>query len=203
MLPLDHLVYATPDLDATLADLERRLGLRAGPGGRHPRWSTRNALYALGPTSYLEVIGPDPSAPPPPEEPPFGLATLAAPRLVTWCARSADLAADCRAAGIAEDTIRAGGRVRADGARLEWRLSDTRLRGDGLWPFLVQWESPEHPATSAVRGLELLELRAEHPRVAEVRAGLDRYPVELELTRADEAALCAALRTPAGRVELR
>ena len=33
---LDHLVYATSDLEATCRDLETRLGVRASAGGQHP-----------------------------------------------------------------------------------------------------------------------------------------------------------------------
>jgi len=43
------------------------LGIRASLGGQHPIWGTRNALVALGPSSYLEIItaGPGPFNSPP------------------------------------------------------------------------------------------------------------------------------------------
>src|SRR5439155_24158845 len=60
-LVLDHLVYATGEVAATVADLEGKLGVRATPGGRHAGLGTHNALLDLGQHSYLEIIGPDPS----------------------------------------------------------------------------------------------------------------------------------------------
>src|SRR5262249_11322359 len=57
---VDHLAYATPDLEKGVAEIERLLGVRATPGGQHPGRGTRNALVSLGPTSYLEIVGPDP-----------------------------------------------------------------------------------------------------------------------------------------------
>lgn len=51
---IDHLVYATPDLDRGIAEIEKLVGVRATLGGKHPGRGTRNAFIALGPNSFLE-----------------------------------------------------------------------------------------------------------------------------------------------------
>ena len=61
---------------------------RATPGGQHPGLGTRNALIALGPSMYLEIVGPDPEQPKPLEPRWFCINDLAAPRLVAWAAKS-------------------------------------------------------------------------------------------------------------------
>src|SRR5438132_281047 len=88
---VDHIVYATPDLQAGIDALEKRLGIRATAGGRHPGRGTQNALIALGPATYIEIIGPDPDQPKPAAGRPFGLDALAAPKVMAWAAKAHNL----------------------------------------------------------------------------------------------------------------
>src|SRR5690348_16517781 len=56
LLGIDHLVIAVADPDLAVLELEDRLGLAPGGGGRHERLGTFNRLVWLGDT-YLELIG--------------------------------------------------------------------------------------------------------------------------------------------------
>ena len=88
---VDHLVYGTPDLNRGIEEIEKLLGVRATPGGKHPGRGTHNALLGLGPTTYLEIIAPDPEQPQPKTPRPFGLDGLKQPGLIAWAAKGIKL----------------------------------------------------------------------------------------------------------------
>jgi hypothetical protein len=203
---LDHLVWAVPDLAAGIADLERRLGARATPGGRHPAWATANALIGLGDLRYLEIVGPDPEAAPPPGSRPFLLDSLAAPRLVTWCARTSDLPAMARAAeslGIDLGEIARRGRQRPDGVELSWTMTDPLAEREGsVIPFFIDWGANPHPAASLAPACELISLRIEHPDTERIRASFRSLRLDVPVETGPTPRLIATLRTPRGTVEL-
>jgi hypothetical protein len=204
---VDHLVCATPDLDATVDSLSRLLGVRPTPGGRHSEEGTRNALIALGPGSYLEVLGPDPSQPDPPRPRWLGVDDVAGPRLTRWALKADDLArqvADAERAGISLGQVLSGGRTREDGAHLAWRLTDPRVVvADGIVPFLIDWGATPHPSQSASHGVTLVGLRAEHPAPERAQRLLEQLGISLDVREGVRAALIAMLRTPRGLIELR
>jgi hypothetical protein len=204
---VDHLVYATPDLAVGVARVEMLLGLRAAPGGQHPGRGTRNALLALGPTAYLEIIGPDPEQPTPAQPRPFGIDDLKAPRLVTWAAKSKDLerlSSDARRGGVTLGDVIPGSRRRSDGVLLSWRYTDPRpLVSGGVVPFFIDWGTTPHPASSATQGASLIGLRAEHPNAEDVQKALNLLALGLRVQAAPRAALVATVSSPRGQVELR
>ena len=204
---VDHLVYATPDLQRGIDRIEQLLGVKAAPGGQHPGRGTRNALVALGPSSYLEIIGPDPEQPTPAQPRPFGIDSLREPRLVTWAAKGRNLevlARDAVRDGVKLGEVIAGSRRRADGVLLTWRYTDPRtVVADGVVPFVIDWGETPHPSATATAGASLVGLRAEHPSPQPAQDALKRLGLELRVDRGNRVALIATVDSPRGRVELR
>lgn len=127
MALLDHLVFATNDLEGTVAWFEQTTGVRPVPGGEHPGRGTRNHLVGLGPDSYLEIIGPDLRQPAvEPESVPFGIAELTGSQLVTWAVHPVDLeaaVASAQEAGANLGEIQPMSRQTPTGDLLRWRLT--------------------------------------------------------------------------------
>ena len=186
--------------------IERTLGITPSPGGQHRGRGTRNAILAIGPASYLEIIAPDLDQPPPAGPRWFGVDSLTAPRLVGWAAAGTDLprlverAAD---RGVPLGAVRAGSRTRPDGIVLSWDVTDpTTVLGDGLVPFFIDWKASPHPATTANAGPPLIELRATHPDPERIRRLLDALDVDLSLELGPRPTLFATFETAHGTVRL-
>lgn len=204
--PVDHLVYAAPDLEDGIARIEALLGVRPAIGGRHAAWGTRNALIALGVRTYLEVIAPDPERADPSPPNLFGIDRLAEPALVTWAARVEGIDRRVDAAlrrGLGPMVVLDGGRRTPDGATLSWKLTDPEdTRCHGVVPFLIDWLDSPHPAAMAPGGCELLGLRAEHPDPGCPLPLLVALDLTLPVSEGPAPALIATIRSPAGVVEL-
>jgi Glyoxalase-like domain len=204
---VDHLVYATTELDRGIADIERLLGVRAIPGGRHPMWGTWNALVALGPASYLEVIAADPGQSPASGARPFGLDRLSCPRLVAWAAKTRNfeqLRVVAARSGVALGNALSASRQRPDGTMLSWTLTDPcRVLGDGIVPFYIDWGHSSHPASTAPSGATLAALTAEHPDPDRMRDMIHSLGLALPVAIGPEPALIAEINCSNGRVLLR
>lgn len=183
---LDHLVLATPDLSATVADFARRTGVTPAPGGVHVGLGTRNYLVSLGGASYLEIIGPDPEQSAPGQPRPFEVDGLTAARTVTWAISPPDLDAAIEAArsqGYDPGPAQSMRRRRPDGTLLEWRLTDGEdAHPSGLVPFLIDWHATVHPTASGLPVTPLLSLSASAPEPDEIRPLLSALGTDLALT---------------------
>ncbi|MGG2465305.1 VOC family protein [Streptomyces sp. RGM 3693] len=169
---LDHLVYATPDLDRTVAEVAELTGVRPVRGGHHPGRGTCNYLLGLGGGGYFEIIGPDPAQPAPGRPRWFGIDALDGPRLVAWAVRVTGIAgrvARARAAGYDPGDPVAMSRRTPDGTELAWQLTPPGA-GGGLTPFLLDWGGGPHPSGAGLPVVPLVSLAARHPDPAAARA---------------------------------
>ncbi|MFD4194788.1 VOC family protein [Amycolatopsis thermoflava] len=201
---LDHLVYATPDLAGTVADLRER-GIDLVPGGPHPGRGTRNHLTGLGDRAYLEVIGPDPEQEAPDGPRWFGIDDLTGPRLAAWAIRVPDLAAALertRAAGYPFGDARPMSRRRPDGVLLSWSLAFPADDGEVV-PFLIDWQDSPHPGESLPVGASLVSLTGVHPDPGLVAGPLAAVDAALTVVTGPAPRLEAVLATPGGEVVLR
>ncbi len=206
ILGLDHIIFAAPDLQLGLDQIRALTGVEPEPSGSHPGRGTRNALFALGPDTYIEVLAPDPAqsaealAQAAPRIP-----TIA--RITTWAAKCDDLEAAIKSAGqggLDLGRIEPGSRTLPNNDQLNWRSARGELPGDGLIPFLLDWTGSVNPAPSLPSGCTLRYLRAQHPEPDRIRQYLALLSIQdlLEVTPGPQPRLVAGLSTPNGEVEL-
>ncbi len=203
---LDHIIYASPDLQLGIDEIKALTGVEPAVSGTHPGRGTRNALFALGPDSYIEVLAPDPAQP---AEALAGAASRIpeASRITTWAAKNDDLPAAIESAakgGLDLGKVESGSRALPGGGELSWRVARGAMPGDGLVPFLLDWSSSTNPAPSLPSGCSLRYFRAEHPDADRVKELLALLGVGglIEITQGPEPRIMAGLSTPKGDVEL-
>lgn len=201
---LDHIILGIDDLDRGVAWAEQRTGVRAAFGGVHPGRGTRNALLALGPDCYLEIIAPDPQQ----SSPTWfrQILTMPEPRLIAWAVHTSNLAAlaqNAISAGIPIDGPHDGSRSRQDGKMLSWKLF--RLRDDrgGLLPFFIEWgRDAAHPAADAPPGCTLASFHLQSPDAEDLARACQTLGVDVRVESSEEPALFACIASPRGQIEL-
>ena len=201
---MDHLVFGVPDLAQGIDLVERKTGVRAQFGGKHPGRGTHNALLSFGNRQYLEIIAVDPEQPSTTEVMFAGLRELKEPRFIGWADAVPDIgevARRAKAAGIATVGPLEGSRRQADGSMLEWKT--LRLASElELAPFFIAWGKTTHPSETTPKGCRLLSFAIEHPKAEELRKLLAALGTEADVRAGAEPRLIARLATPKGEIEL-
>jgi hypothetical protein len=204
-MPLDHLVWAAPDLDSAMERFESLTGVRPRPGGSHANYGTRNALVPLQDHLYLEVLAPDL------EQPLTGnkgeeLAQLKEPYLETFCWAEPDLegvAERAQASGLETSGPMPFTRTRPDGVTLHWRL--LFLRGHdfgGLLPFFIDWQGSPHPSLDGAAQMRLGRLAVASPRADRLNGLYQRLGIDVVCEALENEGLKAEIETPSQAVAL-
>lgn len=183
-MTLDHLVYATPDVEGSVRHIAGLTGVWPVEGGRHIGGGTRNFLLGLGGLRYLEIVGPDRDQPEPARPLFLGLGDLTAPRLVAWAARADDIDAQvarARRHGYDPGPVEPMSRKTPSGETVGWRLT---RRPDTVVPFLIDWGPTPHPACS-LPVATLTSFAGSHPDPARMRAALAALDVELPISQGE------------------
>lgn len=207
---LDHLVVAAETLEQGVDWLRSATGATASTGGKHVAMGTHNALLRLGERLFLEIIAIDPDGIKPSRPRWFGLDDRALqaelseqPRLIHWVARCDDIGKAIAACPIALGAVHP--MARGD---FRWRITvpdNGALPARGLFPTLIQWDVPFHPADRLPpSSVSLAQLGATCAEPAPLRAALAALGLSeaLPVTFDRETRLAAMLRTPQGHTAL-
>ena len=201
---LDHLIFGTRDLRRGISWVEELTGLRAALGGVHPGRGTQNALLALGPGCYLEILAPDP------DQNSLAwhheIATFVEPRLIAWAVHTDDLAGLARratSAGFPVEGPVEGSRSRPDGKVLRWKSLNLQNDRGGLLPFFLEWH-PEsvHPSADAPGGCELVSFHLQSPDPLELTGAFRTLGIDVAVELGPAPALCAQIKGPRGEVRI-
>ena len=206
--PIDHLVFATPDIREGIEQVEDVLSMASVSGGSHPGLGTCNAHITLGPLCYLEIIGPDPNQTEFQGTRPFGIDALKDSRLMGWAARRSDLSSFVKQAN-SKGTILSQpipmSRVTPEGLTLKWELSfpiDSEQEQVNIIPFFINWGDTTHPSLHGKGGVQLLSLELQHPQQQRIAQIADILELEVNVATADQPRIVAQIECPRGKVIL-
>lgn len=203
---LDHLIWAVPDLDEGVRDMEERTGVRAAYGGRHPGVGTHNAILDLGGRRYLEILAPDPSQT---RFSSFGalVRDLRRPKLLSWAVRTDDVRAVVKSAqrgGLRPGVVLSLSRRTPAGVTLSWRLLQIGGHDFGpLLPIFIEWCTEEHPSGQSPPGCALVSLSVRTPDADALRSHLGVIGMTQDVRNGEEPGLAAEISSPKGTLSLR
>lgn len=207
---VDHLVLGVSDLQSGIEWVEKKTGVRAVVGGRHPNRGTQNALLALEGRKYLEIMAPDPQQAG--HEGASVLQRFTLPRLVLWAASTTDinaLAQQAKKIGLTIAGPLDGARSRPDGTVINWRTLHIAANGESAnaffnpMPFFIQWEEGSaHPSGDSPVGCRLLSLEFLHCRAVEILDLMRALGIQSRIGTGAIPTIKATLETPKGKVEL-
>ncbi|HFA48835.1 MAG TPA: VOC family protein [Bacteroidetes bacterium] len=203
---VDHIVYAVPNLEEAISDIEKKLGVAPEPGGRHKSLGTHNALVNLGNGCYLELIAADPDNTTFSGEHWMGIDLITQPTITRWAVKTNDLDRDIhylREVDPRLGNIKGGTRKKPDGTKFIWKASmPLPAPKVEILPFIIDWKGREHPTKSLPDACKLIELRATHPTPYFMETAIHAMNVDIKLGVADEASITAVIESPNGVVEL-
>lgn len=211
---IDHLVVAAETLEQGVDYIQHTLGVDIPNGGVHPKMGTHNRLMQLGDALFLEVIAINPNAPTPKQPRWFGLDDVYirrsledGPALLTWVVNTGNIKS------LMQKTSFDFGRPEPiSRGNLNWYFGlpdDGRLLAGGMLPYLIEWQTDQHPARNMEdRGCKLERLTLYHPYATWLKHLLESIDIahQISIESLPETVtpyMLALIETPGGVKELR
>jgi Glyoxalase-like domain len=165
---IDHIVYAVPDFDYAIHDLEEKLGIKPVIGGRHLLRGTKNALLNLGNSCYLEILAVDH------ENTSFigqrwmGMDLITQPTITRWAVQTYEIEKNSNLLNKLHQELgipAQGERKNAEGETLRWKMTLPLPAPEiDIIPFLIDWSSSDfHPTDRLEAGCTLSGFTLFHP----------------------------------------
>ncbi len=203
---VDHVIVSIDSLERGMAMLEQLTGVAPAMGGVHPGRGTRNALLSLGPTTYLELLAPNPadSAGPAMVEAMARFRDLTPSGWAVYTPNATALHGDISARGTALSELRPGSRATTTGDTLRWvTFAPPALAEEWLLPFFIEWVVPTpHPATTTPTGCTLAGMTLATPAPDSLRQHLTQLDLHVTVAAATGRTMRLTMECPAGRVTL-
>jgi hypothetical protein len=210
---LDHLVIGAATLERGVAYVKHTLGVDIPYGGEHKTLGTHNQLMQLGPELFLEVIAINPAGEAINRPRWYGLddpyiaeQLRIEPRLIAWVVNTDNLGQSLQSANQSF-----GRSTPISRGNLNWLFGlpeDGRLLAGGMLPYIMQWQTDEHPASKMANcGCALEQLAIYHPQADWLRTALVSinadHIVSVHAIAVDKSPyLTATLKTPLGSVTI-
>ncbi|MCB1431207.1 MAG: VOC family protein [Alphaproteobacteria bacterium] len=201
---IDHLVWYNSDLAEGRRYFAGHMDCEPLYGGEHPGEGTANAVMALGPTTYVEILGRDVNQAGCDLDPEVG--SLIGSGLYHWAIGGIDLSRlkeTARKAGLRGGELVPGGRIRPDGTRLSWTCWGLRDHPFGsLIPFFIDWMDSEHPALSAPVGGQLKTFEVVTPEAEGLRGIFHALQLGIPVREGNAQGIIASIESSKGVTEL-
>lgn len=207
MPTLDHIVYAVPDFDQAIDDLEAKLGIKPVIGGRHLLRGTKNALMNLGKCCYLEILAIDY------ENTSFigqrwmGMDLITRPTITRWAIQTDKIEEDSHIIKKQHQelgNIADGERKTPEGETLKWKMTlPVPAPEIDVIPFLIDWSASDfHPTDKLENGCILQNITLYHPQPEMVEKMLQKLSLNMDVYKSGAPKITIQISSKNGVIEL-
>ena len=206
--PIDHLVYAVPDLEEAMSWFEKKSGVLPVIGGKHLTKGTKNALVNLGNKCYLELIAADLDNTTFSGNRWMGVDVIKLPKMTRWSLKTNDLVKDSKVLrdhnpemGLMEE----GQRKTTSGEMLNWQMTVPLPEPlVEVVPFITDWsKSGFHPTEKLPEVCTLESIKLYHPTPRYFESIFCKLGMKNLVEQGDSTQIVVLIGTPNGLITLK